>query len=172
MDGQWYEVTTRPSPRPSRWYLSTIVASRAAGTSPAAHATATCRGALTRVTLERCHFYLFGSLSISRHRRCCRALPLEQGLVQPRERRAGARKLSGWPKRCKSARVFPWESSNKGLQPAQFLGQLGVFSPISGRLRVLDVLPRLHHLQESTGYRTVPAIMTRYDLSCCWHGPL
>ena len=39
-----------------------------------------------------------------------------------------ARKVSGWPKRCKLAHAFLWEYSYKRLQKlAQFLGQLGIF---------------------------------------------
>jgi hypothetical protein len=38
-----------------------------------------------------------------------------------------ARKVSGWPKRCKLAHALLWEYSYKGLELAQLLGQLGVF---------------------------------------------
>ena len=38
-----------------------------------------------------------------------------------------ARKLLGWPKRCKLAHEFLWEYSCKRLKLAQLLGQLGVF---------------------------------------------
>ena len=38
-----------------------------------------------------------------------------------------ARKVLGWPKRCKLAHAFLWEDSYKRLQLAQLLGQLGVF---------------------------------------------
>ena len=37
-----------------------------------------------------------------------------------------ARKLLGWPKRCKLAHAFLWEHSYKRLKLAQLLGQLGV----------------------------------------------
>ena len=37
-----------------------------------------------------------------------------------------ARKVLGWPKRCKLARAFPLEYIHKGLQVAQLLGQRGV----------------------------------------------
>jgi hypothetical protein len=40
---------------------------------------------------------------------------------------ARARKLLGWPKRCRLAHAFLWEHSYKRLQLAQLLGQLGVF---------------------------------------------
>jgi hypothetical protein len=39
----------------------------------------------------------------------------------------GARKVSGWPKRCKLAHAFLWEYSCERLELAQFLGQLGIF---------------------------------------------
>ena len=39
----------------------------------------------------------------------------------------GARKLLGWPKRCKLAHEFLWEYSCKRLKLAQLLGQRGVF---------------------------------------------
>jgi hypothetical protein len=42
-------------------------------------------------------------------------------------RRAAARKLLGWPKRCRLAHAFLWEHSYKRLKLAQLLGQLGVF---------------------------------------------
>ena len=38
-----------------------------------------------------------------------------------------AKKVLGWPKRCKLAHALPWEYSYKRLQLAQLLGQLGVF---------------------------------------------
>ena len=38
-----------------------------------------------------------------------------------------ARKVLGWPKRCKLAHVFMWEYIYKRLKLAQLLGQLGVF---------------------------------------------
>jgi hypothetical protein len=38
-----------------------------------------------------------------------------------------ARKLLGWPKRCRLAHAFLWEHSYKRLKLAQLLGQLGVF---------------------------------------------
>jgi hypothetical protein len=38
-----------------------------------------------------------------------------------------ARKVLGWPNRCKSARTFLWEYSDDMLKLAQLLGQLGVF---------------------------------------------
>ena len=38
-----------------------------------------------------------------------------------------ARKLLGWPKRCKLAHAILWEHSYKRLKLAQLLGQLGVF---------------------------------------------
>jgi hypothetical protein len=37
----------------------------------------------------------------------------------------GARKMSGWPKRCTLARGFLWEHSCKRLKLAQLLGQHG-----------------------------------------------
>jgi hypothetical protein len=37
-----------------------------------------------------------------------------------------ARKVSGWPKRCKLAHAFLWECSDKRLKLAQLLGQPGV----------------------------------------------
>jgi hypothetical protein len=40
---------------------------------------------------------------------------------------AAARTLLGWPKRCKLARAFLWEYSDKRLKLAQLLGQTGVF---------------------------------------------
>jgi hypothetical protein len=40
---------------------------------------------------------------------------------------AAARKVLGWPKRCKLAHAFLWEYSYKRLKLAQLLGQLGVF---------------------------------------------
>ena len=40
---------------------------------------------------------------------------------------AGARKVLGWPKRCKLAHAFLQEYSHKRLKLAQVLGQLGVF---------------------------------------------
>jgi hypothetical protein len=46
---------------------------------------------------------------------------------RPRHDRSAARKLLGWPKRCKLARAFLWEYSYKRLELAQLLGQLGVF---------------------------------------------
>ena len=45
---------------------------------------------------------------------------------------AGARGVSGWPKRCESARALLWEHSNKRLQLAQLLGQRGVSLTHSG----------------------------------------
>jgi hypothetical protein len=39
----------------------------------------------------------------------------------------GARKVLGWPKRCKLARALLRESSYKRLELAQLLGQLGAF---------------------------------------------
>ena len=41
-------------------------------------------------------------------------------------RAAGARQVSGWPKRCKLAHAFMWEYSYKRLKLAQLLGRLGV----------------------------------------------
>ena len=38
-----------------------------------------------------------------------------------------ARKLLGWPKRCKLAHAFLHEYSDKRLKLARLLGQLGVF---------------------------------------------
>ena len=49
-----------------------------------------------------------------------------------------ARKVLGWPKRCKLAHEFLWECSCERLMLAQLLGQLGVFltyragSPVRG----------------------------------------
>jgi hypothetical protein len=44
---------------------------------------------------------------------------------------AGAREVSGWPKRCKLAHAFLWEHSYKRLKLAQLLVQLGVFSLVT-----------------------------------------
>ena len=48
------------------------------------------------------------------------------GVVLDGLRRA-ARKVLGWPRRCKLAHEFLWEYSCKMLKLAQLLGQLGVF---------------------------------------------
>ena len=40
-----------------------------------------------------------------------------------------ARRVSGWPKRCKLAHAFLWEYIDERLKLAQLLGQLGVFLP-------------------------------------------
>ena len=45
--------------------------------------------------------------------------------------RAGARKVSGWPKRYKLAHAFPWEYSYKRLTLAQLLGRLGALRTCS-----------------------------------------
>ena len=47
--------------------------------------------------------------------------------ARARQREPAARKVSGWPKRCKLAHAFLWEYSYKRLKLAQLLGQLGVF---------------------------------------------
>jgi hypothetical protein len=45
-----------------------------------------------------------------------------------REKRVAlARKVLGWPKRCKLAHAFLWEYSCKRLKMAQLLGRHGVF---------------------------------------------
>jgi hypothetical protein len=41
--------------------------------------------------------------------------------------KTAARKVLGWPKRCKLVHAFMWEYGYKRLKFAQLLGQLGVF---------------------------------------------
>jgi hypothetical protein len=44
-----------------------------------------------------------------------------------------ARKVSGWPRRCKLAHTVRWERSYERLKLAQLLGQLGVFLALARR---------------------------------------
>jgi hypothetical protein len=50
-----------------------------------------------------------------------------KGFGEPSTPGSRARKVSGWPNRCKLAHAFLWEYSYKRLKLAQLLGQLGVF---------------------------------------------
>jgi hypothetical protein len=54
---------------------------------------------------------------------------------RPPRRRLRARKLLGWPKRCKLAHAFRWEYSNEGLKLGQLPGQRGVFLTLALRVR-------------------------------------
>jgi hypothetical protein len=46
--------------------------------------------------------------------------------------RLHARKVLGWPKRCKLAHAFLWEHSYKRLKLGQLLGQLCIFLALRG----------------------------------------
>ena len=48
--------------------------------------------------------------------------------------------MLGWPKRCKLARSFLWEYSDKRLQLAQLLGQLGVLFTLT---KIVQGWPKL-----------------------------
>ena len=54
-----------------------------------------------------------------------------------------ARKVSGWPKRCKLADVSLWKYSYKRLKLAQLLGQLGVFLTVVIRPRSASFIRRI-----------------------------
>ena len=48
--------------------------------------------------------------------------------------------MLGWPKVCQLAQAFLWECSCKLLQPAQLLGQFGIFLTMYGRAAGLGAL--------------------------------
>jgi hypothetical protein len=67
-----------------------------------------------------------------------------------------ARKMLGWPKRCKLAHAFLWADSGKRLKLAQLLGQLGVFLTFWHSLNCEQVLV----IQSFTEYKTHPGVCT------------
>ena len=78
-----------------------------------------------------------------------------------------ARKVSGWPKRCKLAHAFLWECNcYKGLKLAQLLGQPGVFLTPGGTRRTHgQVTIRCRFAHRCRGPQR-SAAMRRWSSSC------
>ena len=70
-----------------------------------------------------------------------------------------ARKVSGWPNRCELARAFLWEYSEKRLELAQLLGQLGDF------LTVVPPKPQAVELRTTMSAHTSPSPAPRSPMS-------
>jgi hypothetical protein len=56
-----------------------------------------------------------------------RAILPERWVQQLHGQPLRARKVLGWPQKCRLAHTFRWEYSYKNLKLAQLLGQRGVF---------------------------------------------
>ncbi len=81
-----------------------------------------------RILGQPCGFYLRAPQRGARQPHARPRPPRAVAPAHPRAlRRPPARKVLGWPKRCKLAHAFLWAYSYKRLKLAQLLGQLGVF---------------------------------------------
>jgi hypothetical protein len=87
---------------------------------------------------------------------------VERAASHGRHELAAARKMLGWPKRCKLAHAFLWEYSCRRLTVAQLLGQLGVFLTC-GR-------PRRARGRSARGLCLHEGVLSLFCLICCSYG--